>query len=186
MPRISKTFPATKHDRPHMPSQSLKDARAYSVFVLSKHTTPEISKEIERSIMDYTKKSCELKKAILWSDVQVRRLYIRKLRMILANIRPLLDSVDKKDIALCQSAFVSHQDLRPDIYDPLLYAIQKREQFSILNYADEDEGYEGLLKCGKCGSKRTTYVTLQTRCADEPETVYLKCFACGKNDTIRD
>lgn len=170
------------------PAQSLKDARAYAVSTLSKHATPAISKEIERSIMDYTKKSCELKKfpEIRWSDVRVRRLYMRKLRMILNNMSPLLESINKNDIAICQSAFVSHQDMRPDIYNPIIDAIEKREQFSILNYADESEGYEGLLACGKCGSKRTTYVTLQTRSADEPETVYLKCFACGKNDTIRD
>jgi DNA-directed RNA polymerase subunit M/transcription elongation factor TFIIS len=31
-----------------------------------------------------------------------------------------------------------------------------------------DEGYEGLLKCGKCKSLKTTYYQLQTRSADEP------------------
>ena len=32
----------------------------------------------------------------------------------------------------------------------------------------QDEGYEGLLKCGKCKSLKTTYYQLQTRSADEP------------------
>jgi len=31
-----------------------------------------------------------------------------------------------------------------------------------------EEGYEGLLKCGKCRSLKTTYYQLQTRSADEP------------------
>ena len=42
-----------------------------------------------------------------------------------------------------------------------------------------DEGYEGLLKCGKCKSLKTTYYQLQTRSADEPMTTYATCKACG-------
>jgi len=179
---------------PHVPAQSLQDTRAYAMSSLLKHTTPAISKEIERSIMDYTKKECELKNisTIRWSDVRVRRTYIRKLRMILNNIGPLLNEKGP----LSQSAFMSHQELRPDIYNPFLDVIEKRAKFSILNYADETEGHEeGLLACGKCGSKRTISVTLRTRCGgggggggstppDSQEEVYLKCFACGKNDTV--
>jgi len=186
MPRATKS--KNKTVAPHLPDQSLQYARSYAMSNLSKHTTPVLSKEIERSIMDYTKKSCELKNIcnIRWSDVRVRRLYLRKFRMILNNISALLDLIDKKEIVLCQSAFVSHQELRPDIYNPLLDVIEKRSKFSILNYADETEGYESLLMCGTCGSKRTISVTLQTRCTDDPDVVYLKCFACGKNDTTKD
>ena len=42
-----------------------------------------------------------------------------------------------------------------------------------------EEGYEGLLKCGKCKSLKTTYYQLQTRSADEPMTTYATCKACG-------
>jgi len=157
---------------PHVPAQSLKTTRAYAMCKLSKHTTPAISKEIERSIMNYTKKSCENISTLRWSDVRVRRTYMRKLRMVLTNIGPLLNLED-----LSRCAFMSHQELRPDIYNPLLDVIDKRSKFSILNYADEGHE-EGLLACGNCGSKRTISVTLQK----SPE-VYLKCFACGKNDT---
>jgi DNA-directed RNA polymerase subunit M/transcription elongation factor TFIIS len=170
------------------PAQSLKDARNYAMTQLSKHVSPSVSKEMERSLMEYTKKECMNRKIqeLRWSDVRVRRLYIRKLRMLLNNISPLIRVMDSHDVTAERSAFVSHQDLRPDIYDPILDVMERREKFSILNYAEEEEGYEGLLKCDNCGSKRTTYVTLQTRSADEPETIYLKCFSCGRNDTIRD
>jgi hypothetical protein len=159
---------------PHVPAQSLHDTRAYAMCKLSKHTTPATSKEIERSIMNYTKKSCELQNIsiVRWSDVRVRRMYIRKLRMILNNIDSLLN---ENDLSRC--AFMTHQELRPDIYNPLLDVIDKRSKFSILNYADEGHE-EGLLACGNCGSKRTISVTLQ-----KSQEVYLKCFACGTNDT---
>jgi DNA-directed RNA polymerase subunit M/transcription elongation factor TFIIS len=34
---------------------------------------------------------------------------------------------------------------------------------------------EGIIKCGKCGSKRTWCYQLQTRSADEPMTTFITC-----------
>ena len=41
-----------------------------------------------------------------------------------------------------------------------------------------DANFEGLFKCGKCKSKKTTYYQLQTRSADEPMTTFVTCLAC--------
>lgn len=46
------------------------------------------------------------------------------------------------------------------------------------NKAKLDEEYEGIFKCKKCGSKKTTYYQLQTRSADEPMTTYVTCKDC--------
>jgi DNA-directed RNA polymerase subunit M/transcription elongation factor TFIIS len=43
----------------------------------------------------------------------------------------------------------------------------------------KEEDYEGLFKCGKCKSKKTTYYQMQTRSADEPMTTYVTCKDCG-------
>ena len=172
---------------PKIAAQSFKDARAYAMNKLSAHMDPMYAKEMERSVLDYTKKSCVSKKIeqVRWSDVNVRRLYLRKLRAVLSNVHPLLNLVETKDIALCEVAFVDHQKMRPDIYVDILKTIEKRQKLTALVDADEDLGYDGILKCEACGSFRTTYVTMQTRSADEPETIYMKCFHCGNNDTIR-
>ena len=42
-----------------------------------------------------------------------------------------------------------------------------------------EEGYEGLFKCGKCKSTKTTYYQMQTRSADEPMTTFVTCTGCG-------
>lgn len=44
--------------------------------------------------------------------------------------------------------------------------------------AREDD-YNGLFKCGKCKSVKTTYYQMQTRSADEPMTTYVTCKGCG-------
>ena len=47
--------------------------------------------------------------------------------------------------------------------------------------SDLPEDYEGLNKCGKCKSMRTTYYQMQTRSADEPMTTFCKCHSCNNN-----
>lgn len=176
----------------HKAAQSFHDARAhvmraFAERVSNKHVAQEVSKAIERSLMDYTKKECIARKIVelRWSDVRVRRTYLRKFRMIMNNWESLMRLIRNKDIALCEFAFVDHQRMRPDIYKPILDQMEKREKLTMLVDTMEDEDYQSVLKCDSCGSFRTTYVTLQTRSADEPETIYMKCFQCGKNDTIR-
>jgi len=43
----------------------------------------------------------------------------------------------------------------------------------------ENEHYEGIFKCGKCKSKKTSYYQMQTRSADEPMTTFITCMNCG-------
>lgn len=42
-----------------------------------------------------------------------------------------------------------------------------------------EEDYNGLFKCGRCKSVKTTYYQMQTRSADEPMTTYVTCKNCG-------
>lgn len=39
---------------------------------------------------------------------------------------------------------------------------------------------DGALTCSRCKSKKTTYIEMQTRAADEPMTVFASCMNCGK------
>lgn len=43
----------------------------------------------------------------------------------------------------------------------------------------EEENYNGLFKCRKCKSVKTSYYQMQTRSADEPMTTYVTCRNCG-------
>jgi len=42
-----------------------------------------------------------------------------------------------------------------------------------------EEYEDGMFKCGKCKSMKTTYVEKQTRSADEPMTIFITCRMCG-------
>lgn len=42
----------------------------------------------------------------------------------------------------------------------------------------EEEPSDGMFKCGKCKTYKTTYYQMQTRSADEPMTTFVSCFNC--------
>lgn len=46
------------------------------------------------------------------------------------------------------------------------------------NDIEEENIEEGIFQCKKCGSKKTTYYSLQTRSADEPMTNFITCVIC--------
>ena len=75
-----------------VPSQTLKHARTtvYEKLLLKGANTKQ-SKDIEKSVLDYTKDQCKLRNIdeIRWSDIRVRRLYIRKANMIFNNFIPV-------------------------------------------------------------------------------------------------
>jgi transcription elongation factor S-II len=43
----------------------------------------------------------------------------------------------------------------------------------------QDENVEGLFKCGRCKTYKTTYYQMQTRSADEPMSTFVTCLNCG-------
>jgi DNA-directed RNA polymerase subunit M/transcription elongation factor TFIIS len=169
-----------------VPSQTLKHARTtvYEKLLLKGANTKQ-SKDIEKSVLDYTKDQCKLRNIdeIRWSDIRVRRLYIRKANMIFNNIDNILKKIFQENIECSLVAGLSHYDINPTPWQPIIDRMEKREICSMI--ADAGEKYEGLLKCEQCGSMNTRYVTVQTRSADEPETVFASCKNCCVNWTMR-
>ena len=176
--------------REHKSTQSLKDARMYAHTKICEHASSEIAKEIENSILKYTQQMCEIRKIkeIRWSDVNVRRIYIRKMRMVLQNIHNLLEMIEKKEIVVCEVAFKNHQEINPGLWDVIIDKIARREKLTELTDAEVDnDSYVGLLKCTneECNSWNTRFVEFQTRSSDEPLTVFMRCIDCGVHATLR-
>lgn len=169
----------------HTPSQTFKQARniVYNRFV-RKGATNIQAKDMEKGVLDYLKDECKKRKfdEIRWSDIRVRRLYIRKANMVVNNMPKILEKVNRNDIESVSVAKLSHYDIDSTLWEPIMNRIKQREICSMI--ADNEDQYEGLLKCEQCGSMNTRYVTVQTRSADEPETVFASCKDCNANWTM--
>jgi DNA-directed RNA polymerase subunit M/transcription elongation factor TFIIS len=66
---------------------------------------------------------------------------------------------------------------------PCAKQVEKRIHIDLRKQAiiKEIQNQDGLFKCGKCRSMKTSYYQMQTRSADEPMTVFVSCLNCGKN-----
>ena len=59
-----------------------------------------------------------------------------------------------------------------------LFKLRKKE-LAIEEALKKEDDYQGLFKCRKCKSTKTSYYQMQTRSADEPMTTYVTCRNCG-------
>ena len=139
----------------------------------------KISTNLEKGIFNYSLKQCEEKKLIKkWSNEYFIIIYIQKLKTILFNLsnKGLYNRIVNKEVKSHEIAFMSHQELRPDLWDELLELkkIKDENKFKPNIEASTDD-----FTCGKCKSKKCTFYQLQTRSADEPMTTFVTCLDCG-------
>ena len=87
----------------------------------------------------------------------------------------ILDKVKLKDIIhrVKNKIYGINSDDFKDIQDK----IKEEESFIITPFEIE----EGVLECGKCGSKKTYSYTKQTRSGDESTTVFAVCCNCNNS-----
>jgi DNA-directed RNA polymerase subunit M/transcription elongation factor TFIIS len=125
------------------------------------------STNVEKSIYNFaikTTKTIGLEPS--WDDFTFCHVYKQKYLDIMINLKgPLLNMITSNTILSRDVAYLSPQELDPAKWEP-------NEDINT------DDVVEGIFKCKRCGSKRTTYYSLQTRSSDEPMTNFITCVEC--------
>jgi transcription elongation factor S-II len=139
----------------------------------------KIAKNLEKGIFNYTIEKADEKNLIKkWSNELFVIIYVDKLKMVLFNLKneSVFNKLINKEIKPHELAFMTHQELRPDIWNNLieLKKIKDENKFSPKLEASTDD-----FTCSKCKSKQCTHYQLQTRSADEPMTTFVTCINCG-------
>ena len=140
----------------------------------------KICNEIEKGIYNKTIKTAKEKNLIRkWTNKHFKKLYKNNYLMIYYNIttnpcseyviKNLKDKTFKPELL----AFKTHEELDPERWAKINLKIKE----SYMRRKETIE--EGIFKCGKCKTKKTTYTQAQTRCADEPMTSFIVCLNCG-------
>jgi DNA-directed RNA polymerase subunit M/transcription elongation factor TFIIS len=147
----------------------------------------KISENLEKGIFNYTLKKCEEKNIIKkWNNENFALIYIQKVKLLLCNLNNnnLLENLQTKKIKSHELAFMTHQEMRPDIWNPLIESKRLKDENK---FAPKIEASTDDFKCLKCKARglteeeysKCTYYQLQTRSADEPMTTFVTCINCG-------
>ena len=136
---------------------------------------------LEKGIFNETIKFCRNNKYELkWSDKNFIKKYAQISRKILSNITFTENSHDVKYKILNNIwppetiASKTHEELYPERYAELKLKVMAK----YINMNPDKEKPDGLFKCRRCKSMKTTYTQAQTRSADEPMTTFATCLDC--------
>ena len=134
--------------------------RTFVVNEFKKHTGAKKAKSIEALIFEEAEEHCEENED--WSFQT--HIYKQKASLLLDYLA--CDTQAKKEL---QEGSITELDL---------VKLDKRDRANNSEVSNEQDISDGIFQCRKCGSKKTTYYSLQTRSADEPMTNFITCVTC--------
>ena len=136
---------------------------------------------LEKGILNWSLKEASQRKVVKkWDNPYFTTIYIDHLKSIYINLKKnmgLIEQMKMKSIKPHIIAFMTHQELMPDKWEPLIQAKIKRDKNK---YEIDIEAATETFKCRKCRSTKCTYMQVQTRSADEPMTTFVTCLDCGQ------
>jgi transcription elongation factor S-II len=134
---------------------------------------------LEKGIFNYSLKEADNRKVVKkWDNQHFIQIYVDRLRSIYLNLQKpkLLELIKTSQIKAHLVAFMSHQEMDREKWEPLIQAKMKRD---FHKYETKMEAATDTFKCRKCHSNKCTYYQMQTRSADEPMTTFVSCIDCG-------
>ena len=102
-----------------------------------------------------------------WDNDIFTHIYKQRYIEVLMNMKKNPDLIEKlisKDISMKDFSDFTYEELDSEKWKPVEFV--------------DDDVEEGIFQCRKCGSRKTTYYSLQTRSSDEPMTNFITCIEC--------
>ncbi len=129
--------------------------------------TKNISSNMEISIYNNTISYCK-RKCIqcCWDNIMFQHIYVLHMKNVIYRLQHspvMFDSISNGSVDPRKIATIHFEDFFP----------------SMSTTTDEYvENQDGIFKCRRCNSLKTTYYSLQTRSSDEPMTCFVTCTEC--------
>lgn len=133
---------------------------------------------LEKGVYNFALKEAASRKVVKkWDNHHFVQIYIDHMRSIYTNLanKELLKQLENGDLKAHEIAFMTHQEIRPDIWKELIEAKSKKDMAS----NTQIEASTDTFTCRKCKQNKCTYYLVQTRSADEPMTCFVQCVTCG-------
>uniref|UniRef100_A0A6C0D6P2 TFIIS-type domain-containing protein n=1 Tax=viral metagenome TaxID=1070528 RepID=A0A6C0D6P2_9ZZZZ len=134
---------------------------------------------LEKGIYNYALKEATVRKVVKkWDNPFYIQIYLDRLRSIYINLKnpKLIELVNNGTVTVKTLAFMTHQEMQPEKWEPLIQAKMKKDKSK---YDTQQEAMTDTFKCRKCHSNKCSYYQMQTRSADEPMTTFVTCLECA-------
>lgn len=138
---------------------------------------------LERGTFNYAIDKMLYKDKKSWNHL-FNFFYVNRAVTIYTNMNPdgyiknknLLKRLLSKSISEFDLCNFTPEEMFPEKWDEIcnMYLENEKPQ-----PPKNDQDTEGMFRCGKCKTYKTTYYQMQTRSADEPMTTFVTCLNCG-------
>lgn len=151
--------------------------------IVEKHNIPieNVAINLEKGVFNYAIREASFRKLVKkWENPAFAQIYIDRLRTVHSNIHSptVVNGLCSGDILPQAVAFMTHQEIQPEKWNPLIEKKTKRDA----SKCDKKVGAStAMFTCSRCQSKNCTYYEMQTRSADEPATIFITCLNCDKH-----
>lgn len=151
--------------------------------ILLNHTPDHnrIAINVERGIFNYALQNYSKEKTNdIWNE-NFKFYYLQKAVSIVTNLNPdshiknknLMKRLLDNEFTEFELSLLDSKHLFPEKW---LENWEKHGPKELI--IDKKDTADGLFKCGKCKTYKTTYYQMQTRSADEPATTFVTCLNC--------
>lgn len=140
----------------------------------------------EKSVFNHTFRYCKDNNIIInWDNKVFRDMYNYTARKVYANLDytpnsvGLVNKLMYGELKPTELAGMGHEELYPEYWEAMRMNIHNDLIREFGDGTEKEQYKEGMFKCKRCGSKKTTHTQRQTRSADEPMTTFVNCNNCG-------
>jgi transcription elongation factor S-II len=177
--------PVTPENEKEYHSHSVRQQARLVIQSLLQLSENEIN-ELERSVLLHCLEDAKKHHVYpVWENRDFTILYDIHLRRVITNMskvsyisNPRLESrMQEGEFTLSEVPSMAFSSLYPEKWKELFEKEMKREAKMLevdMSMATD------MFRCSKCGKRQCTYYEMQTRSADEPMTIFVRCLNCGK------
>jgi DNA-directed RNA polymerase subunit M/transcription elongation factor TFIIS len=154
--------------------------------LLSPYLTDIEQKDLEVGIYNASLQEADVRKVRKnWENPGFANIYTILGKRIIANLLPtsyignkrLLERLREGEFKPHDIAFMNFGELYPENWQILMEQRMKRE--TKLLEGNKDMATDQF-RCNRCNKRQCSYYEMQTRSADEPMTIFVRCLNCGK------
>ena len=154
--------------------------------LLGKYLDETEQKDLEIGVFNSSLEQADIRKIRKnWENPAFVIIYNILSRRTISNLTPdsyiknlrLIERLKDKEFKPHEVAFMNYGELNPDNWRSLIEQQVKRE--TKLLEGNKDMATDQF-KCNRCNKRQCSYYEMQTRSADEPMTIFIRCLNCGK------